>query len=796
MPHHKYTATPLLFYRHPAPESHHVFTQTHDIENPFSDYLRSGHDTDSLINEEALFANLHDSINTLSRELGVTMDAIGTTLLSLWHALEEGNKSRHRAILLVGFSPTDEKKILETLKGVLAEWQAHARKNDIPIGLAHQLLGQTISAISPTEEARINQQHDTLNTIAKYSDVGAIIGIMLLAHIFNDGRIFDPQGSLGNEYGNDGLILKHITFTEFDLLVLSLLPTLALLTKKWYIDTWSSPIIRSNQAPCYAEENKPETTLLTGTEKNTGAFHRAHGGILWVGNDVMSDRACRNLLRTGLTEGHYETPQGVVPNGFLTVASVSTLKSMGGTEHDGRFTIISKPQQTRTRQPSAASIESTSSTSSSTARQSSHIPVPISNDTPTTYMDNRNAVKEKFIIEFRSPYVAYLKNPSAEQWTALRKQITTIKQESPLVLITGLDDIMATLFSNIESRNTQEPYFLLLSGPYGAAKTTLGREVANVLSKKIHISHNNYYALETQGSTLVCINKPSPYMPDTKHLELRKITSILAAGTAVMFTIVNSAVTNTYNKEGLSFQDQLDKLQFAWMLLFAWVGLLTLVSKHGYDVALTHDTPQTLILDVATPNTVAAANEDLTVEKLSGKQISTTGYPHNRYQFDDALLLQNVGLFAENWDAISTEAKREIITSLQSGNTKLPTGDIVPTRSKFLIATTNHHTKSDDSLFTHHAFPTTVPWVDQDDMIIVANLIVNTEPHTPHWDRAAIDTFLDYCRNTKTKKATLTRQILVNIVREIGNTAYYLQKKSVDSAIVSQVWGDRERVLR
>jgi len=78
----------------------------------------------------------------------------------------------------------------------------------------------------------------------------------------------------------------------------------------------------------------------------------------------------------------------------------------------------------------------------------------------------------------------------------------------------------------------------------------------------------------------------------------------------------------------------------------------------------------------------------------------------------------------------------------------------------------------------------------------VANLIVNTEPHTPHWDRAAIDTFLDYCRNTKTKKATLTRQILVNIVREIGNTAYYLQKKSVDSAIVSQVWGDRERVLR
>jgi hypothetical protein len=182
---------------------------------------------------------------------------------------------------------------------------------------------------------------------------------------------------------------------------------------------------------------------------------------------------------------------------------------------------------------------------------------------------------------------------------------------------------------------------------------------------------------------------------------------------------VNIAVTTNYYKNDVSFQDGLDRLQFAWMLLVAWVGLLSMVAKAGYDLSQKNDNPQTLITDFSTPNVIGNANEDLTTHDLAGKEIATTGFPHNRFTFESALLLQNVGLFAENWDAIAADPKRKILESMASGNLQIPTGETIPTRRQFLIATTNHPETDELQNFVHHAFSLVVPWRHQDDMLIV-----------------------------------------------------------------------------
>jgi len=721
---------------------------------------------------------LRHTITSLEKSLYVSLLPLGATLMSLWRAIDEGSTSRHKAILLVGFAPAEEKTISDALKSLLTIWHDHAQKQNLPIGLATHSNRQ-LTTITPKKETKIHRQKEILNTLASYSEVSALLGIIVLATLFNASRIVNPKGSLGKEYGDDNFILKHITFTQFDLLILALLPTFSLVAKYGYLQTWRSPIVHSTLTPPYAEVRDAKTALLTGSDRMAGAFHRAHGGILWIGPATIANQACRNLLRTGLTLGHYDTPQGAVPNAFLTIVSTHAISEMAGTENDGRFTVISKA-------PTPIPAQGPFARSHQTRRASIKDPV-----YKAAYMTERETRKDAFLAIFRVPYLTYMEYPDAKKWEKLYHQVATLKQENPLVLITGLDEPMDIIFSNLESRNKKDPYYLLLSGPYGAAKTTLGKEVATLLASEIQKPENTYYALETQGGKLGLTRNTAPYTPNEWPLTLRKIAYGMGAGMATVFTIVNVAVTQNYARDNVNFQDGLDRLQFAWMLLVAWVGLLGMVAKAGYSLSEQNDNPQTLIMDFSTPNTVGAANEDLSMTDLAGKETATTGFPHNRFTFDDAQLLRNVGLFAENWDAIPAEPKRKIIESIQSGQVQIPTGETLPTRSQFLVATTNHPETGNLAPFAHHAFALVVPWESQDDMMIVANIIHNTEPHTPHWNTAALTTFLDFCRSRNNRLAVLTRQILVDMVREIGNLAYYLDQDSVGPDIVKQVWTDR-----
>lgn len=734
--------------------------------------------TKILLEESIARTALRETITTLEKTLQTSLIPLGSTLMSLWHAIDSGTLSRHKAILLVGFTIEEEKNISEALKNLLTIWHEHAQEHNLAIGLATHTKGK-LTTITPQDEALIHTQKEQINTLAKYSEVGALIGIIVLANIFNDARIFNPKDSLGKEYGDDNYILKHITFTQFDLLILALLPTFALLAKQWYLQTWRSPIVHSTRETIYAEVRDANPKLLTGSDHMTGAFHRAHGGILWIGPETIKDRTCRNLLRTGLTLGHYETPQGIVPNAFLTIVSTTSLADLHGTENDGRFTVISKKKE-----PLPPFTKTPLISSKKTRTQPTQIRT-VSSD----YMKQRHLDKNKFIDEFQVPYSTFMESPSSEQWTRIYQMIKTI--ENPLILITGLDTVMDTVFENLEARDPKKPYALLLSGPYGAAKTTIGKEVAKILAPRIPKPENTYYALETQGGRLALTQNTAPYIASTQHLMLRKITYGMGSGMALLFTIVNIAVTTNYYKNDVSFQDGLDRLQFAWMLLVAWVGLLSMVAKAGYDLSQKNDNPQTLITDFSTPNVIGNANEDLTTHDLAGKEIATTGFPHNRFTFESALLLQNVGLFAENWDAIAADPKRKILESMASGNLQIPTGETIPTRSQFLIATTNHPETDELQNFVHHAFSLVVPWRHQDDMLIVANIIRNSEPHAPYWSTEALTTFLDFCRNKDTALSVLTRQVLVDMVREIGNLAYYFNKDNVDPATVIQVWQDR-----
>jgi len=759
------------------------------IENPssaesFANYLETGPPSPQAtpFEKSILRTALRETITTLEKKFDISLIPLGSTMMSLWRALDAGSTSRHKAILLVGFSTTEEKEIASALKNVLKLWHEHAQTHNIPIGLATHKKGQ-LTPITQKEETRIHRQKGRLNTLAKYSEVGALLGIIFLANVFNDSRIFHPKGSLGKEYGDDNYILKHVTFTQFDLLILALLPTFALVAKNWYLQTWSSPIVHSTTDLPYAEVRDPKTEHLTGSDRMAGAFHRAHGGILWIGKETIANQACRNLLRTGLTLGHYETPQGNVPNAFLTIVSTTALSEMGGTENDGRFTVISRTAVT----PQASVVTTTRQRNPARSRRESlgeatHL---------SLFMSNKEKVKRDFLKEFREPYLNYKEYPSLDRWQSLHNKITEFKEKNPLVFITGLDTLIDTLFTQVENRDKNAPYFLLLSGPYGAAKTTIGQEIAKLLARQTQKPEQTYYALETQGGSLSLTCNPSPYTENTNHLTIRKIAYGMGAGMATMFFIVNVAVSDNYHNKGVSFQDGLDRLQFAWMLLVAWVGLLGMVAKAGYQLSQTHDNPQNLIMDFSTDNTVGAANEDLSVNELAGKEIATTGFPHNRFSFDGALMLRHAGLFAENWDAIPAEPKRKILDSIRSGQTQIPTRESVPTRAQFLVATTNHPETNNLSPFDHHAFSLIAPWQKQDDMMIVANIILNTEPHTPHWDTNALTRFLDFCRNEETEKAVLTRQILVDMAREIGNLAYYLDKDIVGPESVEQVWKDR-----
>jgi hypothetical protein len=721
---------------------------------------------------------LRETIVSLEQDLRTSFLPLGATLMSLWHAIENGALSRHKAILLVGFSPTEEKKIADALKHLLDDWRDYAILRDLAVGLSSDHKGQ-LTQMTTTQENQLHWVKNIHNGLAKYAEAAAFVVVFVLANLFNDGRIFNPTGSLGNEYGDDAHILKHITFTQFDLLILCLAPAFALLTKQWYLANWQSPIVTSPSEVPYAEIRDADATLLKGDNVSPGAFHRAHGGILWVGPAVFSDTTCRNLLRTGLTQGSYETPLGVVPNAFLMIGAVSDVGVMAGTENDGRFTVIAK-------QGARAKVI-VSPLGRSVREEARGIETPKSFSLKTLQQE-----RACFIAAFSSVYECHMSAPSATSWQTMRAQIVAAKEQSPLAFMTGLDALMDKIFVNLEKRDKCSPYLALFSGPYGAAKTTIGKEVARVLAQAVVKPENRYYALQTQGGRLALGHGAAPYVPAMSHLLLRQGAAFLMTAMALMFLSVNVAVTDKYQKENVSFQDSLDRLQFSWMLLFAWTGLSAMVLKAGYEVSRQHDKPETLVMDFSTENTVGSANEDLSIADLIGKQVATTGFPHNRYAFGQALLLQHAGLFAENWDAIHPLEKQKILESLQSHTLQIPTGHTVPTRTQFLVATTNHPSGDTSArMFAHEAFSLVVPWQENDDLMIVANIISNTEPHTPYWDQAALAKFLDSCRNKASGAAVLTRQVLVDLVRDIGNLAYYESLPCVDAATVERIWEDR-----
>ena len=723
---------------------------------------------------------LRETILSLARDLDTSFLPLGATLMSLWHAIENGALSRHKAILLVGFSPTEEKKIADALKHLLDDWRDYAILRDLAVGLSSDHKGQ-LTQMTTTQENQMHWVKNIKNGLAQYAEAAAFVVVFVLANLFNDGRIFNPTGSLGNEYGDDAHILKHITFTQFDLLILCLAPAFALLTKQWYLANWQSPIVSSPSEVPYAEIRDADATLLKGDNVSPGAFHRAHGGILWVGPAVFRDTTCRNLLRTGLTQGSYETPLGVVPNAFLMIGAVSDVGVMAGTENDGRFTVIAKQGAREGAKVIVSPLER------SVREEARGIETPKS-----LFLQTLQEERKRFIAKFSSVYGHHVSAPSATSWQAMRAQIVAAKEQSPLAFMTGLDARMDKIFVNLEKRDQHSPYAVLFSGPYGAAKTTIGKEVARVLAQEVVKPENRYYALQTQGGRLDLARGAAPYVPAMSHLLLRQGAAFLMTAMALMFLSVNVAVTDKYKKENVSFQDSLDRLQFSWMLLFAWTGLSAMVLKAGYEVSRQHDKPETLVMDFSTENTVGSANEDLSIADLIGKQVSTTGFPHNRYAFGQALLLQHAGLFAENWDAIHPLEKQKILESLQSHTLQIPTGHTVPTRTQFLVATTNHPSgDTSERMFAHESFSLVVPWQTGDDLMIVANIISNAEPHTPHWNQAALAIFLDFCRNQASGAAVLTRQVLVDLVRDIGNLAYYESLPCVDASTVERIWEDR-----
>lgn len=718
---------------------------------------------------------LKETILTLQQQLGNNFLPLGSTLLSLWRALETGAVSRHKAILLVGFSQTEEKQIADAMKNLLGYWRDRAMSQNLAVGLSTDHSG-TLTQITSEQENRVHRVKHLQNQVARYAEASAFFVVFVLANLFNDGRIFDPKRSLGKEYGDDSRILKHITFTQFDLLILSLAPAFALIMKTWYLENWKSPIVRSPSEIPYAEIRESNPVMLKGEGASAGALHRAHGGVLWVGSQVLENKAIRNLLRTGLTQGHYETPLGVVPNAFLMIGTIPDLGMMAGTQNDGRFTVIAKHTPVTHRSLTQQSFMTTPQF-----------------DPKSQFLHQLHAAKQQFLSGFRVSYLTYLECPSSRLWASMQHQIMTAKAEHSLLLITGLDPLIDRVFMHLEKRDKKEPYYVLFSGPYGAAKTTVGQEVSRILAQEARPPENASYVLETRGARLVCSRQAAPHVPDGTPLLAREVTGVLLVGLALLFASVNIAVTDEYQKEKASFQDSLDRLQFAWMLLFAWVGLSALVLKLGYEISKRHDTSQTLVLDFSTDNSVGSANEDLSVEQLIGKQVATTGFPHNRYVFSQALLLQHAGLFAENWDAIPEGPKQHIMDSMQSRDVQIPTGDIVPIRAQFVVATTNHlaPNERDYRKFSHEAFSLIAPWQQGDDLMIVANIIQNTAPHTPHWQKAALTQFLDFCRNKSSGKAVLTRQVLVDLVRDIGNLACYEGLQSVDRSVVERVWQER-----
>ena len=741
---------------------------------------RSTHsDRDGVFDASLPVLSLKNTIQTLQKNLGNNFLPLGSALLSFLRAVDDGTMSRHKAILLVGFSHEEEKHITDAMKNLLGYWRDYATAQDLLVGLATDHKG-TLTQITATQESQAHRSKHVQNQVARYAEVGAFFIVFLLANVFNDGRIFNPKGSLGQEYGDDTRILKHITFTQFDLLILALAPAFALIAKTWYLENWKSPIVNSPSDVPYAEIRNPNPVMLKGEGMASGALHRAHGGILWVGSQVLGDKTCRNLLRTGLTQGGYETPLGLVPNAFLMIGTIPNLGVMAGTENDGRFTVISKHTPATTLPGSIRHL--------SVQPQEKILP-------QSTFLQQLHAQKRAFLDVFQNNYLTYLDCSDGRLWRTMRSQILDWKTQSPLLFITGLDTLIDRVFVNLEQRNKAEPYYVLFSGPYGAAKTTLGQEVSRILAKEALLPENTYYALETHGARLALCRYAAPHVPDNTPLIARKVAGVVLVGLALLFASINVAVTDKYQNEKVSFQDSLDRLQFSWMLLFAWVGLVGLVLKKGYEVAHRNDNLQNVILDFSTKNTVGSTNEDLSVAQLIGKQVATTGFPHNRYAFSPALLLQHAGLFAENWDAIPDEPKQTIMASMQSRDVQLPTGDTVPIRTQFLVATTNHLSTAErnDTPFHHEEFSLIAPWHQGDDIMIVANIIHNTEPHTPHWNADALKTFLDFCRSQKSGQAVLTRQVLVDLVRDIGNLAWYVSLPSVDTATVQQVW--RERVF-
>lgn len=694
---------------------------------------------------------------------------LAATATSFLKSLSLGYPVKSKAIALIGFSREETSRIRHQLEALAGDWHSYALTHNLSLGLAKGA-GQ-LAPITPAEEAKLQRNKRLANKLAQYADVLAFFSIFGLANLFNDFRIAKTP-SPGKEYGNDARILKHITFTQFDLLILSLIPALALVVKHQYLQTWQSPLVSSTQRIPFVRVQEAHTHLLTGTQDIPGAFHNAYGGILWVTDEVLKDTKCRNLIRTGLTRNTYETPMGAVPHACLVVASMSDVSTLSGTENDGRFTLLSRKKHTI--HPAKMRVMSPLSDTTS-----------LSNE-----MKKNQTIRKNIEKDIETHYKAYAAETTKDHWREWQRHATQLRNTYPLATLVGLDTPLDKIFLAIEKKTSQAPFFLHLSGPYGIAKTTVGEIVAQHLLKLYAPTPNatpGHYRLVTDGGILK-VTHSQGYKPDHWPIRIREVAVALYLVMSLGAGILNIDVTRHYHTEKTSFQEGLDTMQFAYMLWLAWVGILGLVIKTGIDIAKTHDTSSTPIMDEGIKPEIGHVNEDISIKELVGYRLREYGLPHTQYTFDTALLFTKKGLFVENWDALSGDVRRHIYNSIATKHTHIPTTDAIPVHTRYLVATTNHPQQDDHQRFISFDFSSVVPWKQEDDLFILSSIVSHTLPDTPPWKNSALFAFLNHCRNTRNKEAILTRQVLVDLVRSISETADYLGLQHVEPDTVNHLW--------
>jgi hypothetical protein len=537
---------------------------------------------------------------------------------------------------------------------------------------------------------------ESIDTIAYFFTMGWTIG-------FNAGRMLPNIGApeeLGKEYGDIKRgVLKHIVFTEFELVILSLLFSLSLALKYDMLKKWDFPIKKAPDTPAYAFEVSMDTL-----KKLEQAMINAPKGIVLIRSiteDVLE--VLRTIATMGAGNDQYQTTEldhpyiidrKNMPIFILASQRQNAIHPIQKNRHPINSKkvenyIYSAGKSNSKKQDSKKNTYNDGRWVYLNSINNKKIPI---NDSIQNFIKNNSMPFDKFYLSDAINTIDPNKLPKLR--LLYNNKNSSYDHNKQLVM----EGILAI---NYCLENHWPVKILICGTGTGQGKTSIANVLAEYFKAKTSITHNNKVGLIAHHEKITCgeISQQNTGRCLPKSISCTPIINVFLVTQIILHAYLLNCVGNHLSAQNYSTQDIIDQLRFAVLMWLAWVTTYSVGMYARHNIKENYNFKPNPILN--TPNIINDPSMEVqstTIpENILGHMLRTDGPEHNRQYYE---LKRH--LFSENYDQLRSDTVMGIEDMVESGVIRNIRNARVQIDTPGLFATSNDVKLA--KKLTHHDF--------------------------------------------------------------------------------------------